>query len=280
MYFAFPNPVARTFPAQVSPGCGIGDQHRALCWEQAEPQSPGHWAHPLCPCSPASVTPSYPGTNKSINVFLLQEPKARDCWSPGQSGTSQNSPVQLFPEHPLGVNTQHRALAESSPCCFNTEYIFIFPLPKKSSEILLFLSFLFFTFFFPFSFFPPPFSFPWVQGLETSWWSSSEKDPQLPPWLSDIYWQLKNKIQIFPLLCSGAVGQTGGRVSLLLCSNSLLEKPPQSKVSDAGKVLFSSRAGSNPLWIKLLQGLLHKWNLRKPSSADSLKGGLIFWVSY
>lgn len=157
MYFAFPNPVARTFPAQVSPGCGIGDQHRALCWEQAEPQSPGHWAHPLCPCSPASVTPSYPGTNKSINGFLLQEPKARDCWSPGQSGTSQNSPVQLFPEHPLGVNTQHRALAESSPCCFNTEYIFIFPLPKKSSEILLFLSFLFFTFFFPFSFPPPPF---------------------------------------------------------------------------------------------------------------------------
>lgn len=108
-----------------------------------------------------------------------------------------------------------------------------------------------------------------------------KKDPELPQMFSDVYWQLKNRrIQLFPLLCLGAVEDTGGRVSLLMCSDSLLAKPTQSKVSDAGKVLFSSRAGSYPLWIKLLQSLLHKWNLRKPNWADSLKADLIFRISY
>lgn len=107
-----------------------------------------------------------------------------------------------------------------------------------------------------------------------------KKDPELPQMVSDIYWQLKNRrIQLFPLLCLGAVEYTGGRVSQLMCSNSLLAKPTQSKVSDAGKILFSSRAGPYPLWIKLLQSLLHKWNMRKPSLVDSLKVDLIFRVS-
>lgn len=109
-----------------------------------------------------------------------------------------------------------------------------------------------------------------------------KKDPELPQMFTDIYWQLKNsRIQLFPLLCLGAGEDPGGRVAhVLMCSDSLLAKPTQSKVSDAGKVLFSSRAGSSPLWIKLLQSLLHKWNLRKPKWADSWKVDLVFRISY
>lgn len=97
------------------------------------------------------------------------------------------------------------------------------------------------------------------------------RDPELPQWVSDIYWQLKNRrIQLFPLLCLGAVEDTGGRVSLLMCSNSFLAKPTQSKVSDARKVLFSSRAWSYPLWINTIL------KPEKTKLSRQFKSGFIF----
>lgn len=113
----------------------------------------------------------------------------------------------------------HRVLGEISPFCFNPECIFFSSLPKKKKNPLKFL-------YYTQSSLMPYTSLQVLCGCKGCIIPHGpvlKRDPALPQWVSDIYWQLKNRrIQLFPLLCLGAVEDTGGRPCLPMCSNSFL----------------------------------------------------------